>query len=99
MSNIDKFVEKTFDVKCKGRNSKGNNVLMTGEIVHVNIYKSPGSNSIESQVRCKYNCGSHGDECSASYQHLEKKPKKRIGCPYSFDVPYALEKNKEIIHT
>lgn len=84
MMGVEKFVEQNFPIECKGRDSRGNEVLSEPVKVVVNIHKSPGSNDISSNVRCQYNSGGHGQKCDASGSD-------NAGCPYAFDLPYALE--------
>jgi len=91
MANVADFVEQDFPIECKGRDGKGKEVLPKPVNVTVHIYKSPGSSSITTQVNCPYNTGSHGQRCKASHPDKDKVGDGVI-CPYSFDIPYALEK-------
>ena len=90
---LNEYIEQTFPIQCKGRNSKGLEVLQEPVNVEVKIYKSPGSNIISNIVRCFYNTGSHGERCKASHPTVDKVGEGII-CPYSFDIPYALEKSR-----
>lgn len=87
---VEEFVEQKFPIECKGRDNLGNDVLEKPVEVTVHIHKSPGSNTISSEVKCRYNTGSHGQRCKASHPEVDKVG-EGIGCPYSFDIPYALE--------
>ena len=82
---VEKYVEQTYPVKCKGRNADGNSALKKPVRVEVKIYKSPGSNSISSEVKCPYNTGGHGQRCKASHPNVDKA-EKDVFCPYSFDI-------------
>jgi len=77
-------------VECKGRNEAGDEVLATPVSVEVEISRRPGSNMISSNVNCPYNTGGHGQRCRASHPKTDKVG-EGVGCPYSFDIPYALE--------
>ena len=88
---LSQYVEQTFPIQCKGRNSGGSEVLEKPVEVKVKIHKSPGSNDISSIVECPYNTGGHGQRCDASHPKVDKI-NEGVGCPYSFDIPYALEK-------
>lgn len=86
---LEKYVEQVYPIECNGRNARGEHALCVPVNVRVKIYKSPDSNMISSIVECKYNKGSHGEECSVT-----KLSKEKVNCPYSFDLPYALEMRK-----
>ena len=86
-SEVEEHIEQTYPIHCKGRNSKGEEVLTKPLEVNVRIDKSPGSNTISSTVDCKYNTGSHGERCKASHP----KVGEGASCPYSFDTPYAFD--------
>ncbi len=99
--SLDKYVTQTFSVECKGRDINGNDFFSDGIRVDVTISKSPGSSTISSNVTCPYNTGAHGQRCKASHPKIEKILFEKgmdpawnedIICPYSFDIPYALEK-------
>ncbi|MBS3107835.1 hypothetical protein J4468_02860 [Candidatus Woesearchaeota archaeon] len=90
---IDEYVTQTYPIECKGRNEVGDEVLDTPVSVKVKIDKSMGSNMISSNVECPYNTGGHGQRCKASHPQVDKVG-KGVGCPYSFDIPYALEVKK-----
>lgn len=87
---IDKYVTQNYSIKCKGRDRFGNEILGTPVDVTVKIHKSPGSNTLSSLVDCIYNTGGHGQRCKASHPDVDKVD-EGVGCPYSFDIPYALE--------
>lgn len=57
---VEEFVEQNFPIECKGRDSKGEEVLDEPVKVIVNIHKSPGISNISSEVKCQYNSGGHG---------------------------------------
>jgi hypothetical protein len=90
---IDEYVAQTYPIECKGRNNVGDEVLDTPVGVKIEIHKSPGSSMISSNVECLYNAGGHGQRCKASHPEVDKV-KEGVGCPYSFDIPYAFETNK-----
>lgn len=90
---IDEFVTQTYPIECKGRDEVGDEVLDAPVSVKVEIHKSPGSNMISSNVECLYNTGGHGQRCKAYYPIVDKIG-KGVGCPYSFDIPYAFEVKK-----
>ena len=89
---IDNYVKQIYPIQCRGRDRKGNEVLETPVEAEVKIYNS-GSNTISSDVECPYNTGGHGQRCKASHPDVDKKW-GGIGCPYSFDIPYAFEKRR-----
>ena len=91
---IDKYVAQIFPIKCKGRNEVGDEVLGTPTDVQVEIYKGLGSNRISSKVKCPYNIGGHGQRCRASHPEGVDKVGEGVNCPYSFDIPDALETKK-----
>ncbi len=90
---IDEYVTQTYPIGCKGRNEVGDEVLDTPVSVNIEIHKGPGSNMISSNVECPYNTGGHGQRCKASHPQVDKIG-EGVGCPYSFDIPYALEVKK-----
>ena len=90
---IDEYVTQTYPIECKGRNEIWDEVLDIPVSVKVEIHKSPRSNMISSNVECPYNTGGHGQRCKASHPKVDKVG-EGVGCPYSFDIPYALEVKK-----
>ena len=88
---VEDYVEKTFPIKCKGRNSAGNETLSEPVAVDVKIYKSPGCNTISSEVICLYKTGAHGQRCRASHPEGVDKVGEGVNGPYSFSIPYSLE--------
>jgi hypothetical protein len=83
-------IEQVFEIKCQGRNEAGTEVLRRPAHVKVRIYQHPSSDMISSDVsNCKFNCGPHGENCKA--YNPESQIPSRVICPYSFDIPYALE--------
>ncbi|MBR9705816.1 hypothetical protein GOV14_02155 [Candidatus Pacearchaeota archaeon] len=89
-----------FKVKCKGRDEQRNEVLEEAVKVTVNVTPS-GESILSSSVECQYNTGSHGQRCKASHPEVDKQGKGII-CPYSIDIPYAIDlyinnKNKQTI--
>ncbi len=87
---LNKEVTQTYPVKCRGRNDLGEEVLKDSVNVEVKIHTSPGSNIISSNVRCQYNTGGHGQRCKATHPNVDKVG-EGIGCPYSLDIPYAMD--------
>ena len=92
-ATVDDFVEQVYPVLCQGRDRYGHKALEKPIEVSVKIQKSPGCSTISSLVDCQYNTGGHGQRCKASHPGVDKKW-GGINCPYSFDVPYALEKKR-----
>ena len=90
---IDEYVTQTYSIVCKGRNDVGDEDLDYPINAEVEIHKRPGSNIISSNVECPYNIGGHGQRCKASHPDIYKVG-EGVGCPYSFDIPYALETKK-----
>lgn len=90
---INNYIKQIFPIQCKGRDFSGNEVLTEPVEVEVKVYKSPGSSTISSEVKCPYNTGGHGQRCNIFYLTGVDKTKKDIFCPYAFDVPYTFEKN------
>ena len=88
--SVNDFVTQTYPIECKGRNDVGEEVLNNAINVEVNIGKRPGSSTISSYVECEYNTGGHGQRCKASHSEKDKVG-EGVVCPYSFDIPYALE--------
>jgi hypothetical protein len=85
-----KFI--TFNIECKGRDRKGNEVLPIPVEAIVRISQSPFTKTwIESNVECIYITGGHADRCKAE-DPTKDKIGKGVGCPYAFDLPYALDK-------
>ena len=88
---LDKYIVQVFPILCKGRDIVGNETLKDPVEVEIKIYQSIGNNStISSEVKCPYNTGGHGQRCKASHPEFDKI-ERSIFCPYSFDLPYALE--------
>ncbi|MEK6854931.1 MAG: hypothetical protein AABX73_01795 [Nanoarchaeota archaeon] len=92
---LKQYVKQTFPIQCKGRDANGLEVLTEPVNVNVKIHKSPGSNTISSNVECPYNTGGHGQRCKASHPDVDKVG-EGVGCPYSFDIPYALEREQQL---
>jgi len=89
--SLDKCVEKIFVIKCRGRNFKGKEALRDPIEARITIYQRRGDKeNISSLVDCPYNAGGHGQQCKSSHKHVDKITHGII-CPYSFDIPYALE--------
>lgn len=81
-----------FNIECRGRNHRGNKVLSTPVEAKVQISQPFNSKTwIESTVDCIYITGGHADRCKAE-DPTRDKIGEGIGCPYAFDLPYALEK-------
>ena len=81
---ITQYIEQIFPIRCLGRDAERKTVLEKAVGVSVNIHKAPNSSMISSSVECEYNCGAHGEMCRAA-------KKGEVICPYSFDIPYALD--------
>lgn len=89
--SVDDCVTQIYPVRCKGRDANGNEALTEAVGACVQITKSAESNMLSSTVNCRYNTGGHGQRCKASHPEVDKVG-EGVGCPYSFDIPYALEK-------
>jgi len=61
---LTQYVEQTYPIKCKGRDTKGNECLGEDVDIKIKIYKSPDTNIISSNVECRYNTGGHGQRCN-----------------------------------
>lgn len=92
---LTQYIEQTFPIQCKGRDSLGREILKEPLDVTVKIYNLPGSDTISSNVKCLYNTGGHGQRCKASHPEVDKAG-EGVGCPYSFDIPYALEREQQL---
>lgn len=91
---VDDAVEQNFPIQCKGRNAEMKEALREPVTFNLRIYKTFGSSDISSDAsKCPYNTGPHGQRCKASHPNQDKVGEGVI-CPYSFDIPYALEQNK-----
>ena len=93
---IDSYVSVVFPIECKGRDSAGHLALKDAIDVKVKIYKRPGGSDISSLVECSYNTGGHGQRCKASHPEVDKEGEGVI-CPYSFDLPYALDEFSSVV--
>ena len=90
--SISKYVEQIFPIECKGRNRAGIDVFDSPIKINLRIYKTPDSSIISSDVsECPYNSGSHGHRCRAAVPKNTDKTNEGARCPYSFDIPYALD--------
>lgn len=78
---LEKYVEQTFEVECKGRDSLNKEVLKEPVKVEVNASKRAGSNLIETLVNCPYISGGHGDKCKAFGEG-----DKRGSCTYAISL-------------
>jgi len=86
----DSFIDQYFPVRCKGRDREGKEVLDDPIRADVQIYQRNGDEQgISSYVSCKYNCGSHGEKCGSAGIDNQGY------CPFSFDLPHALERKNE----
>ena len=81
-------IQQDFPVKCLGRDHTRKPVLEEAVHVQVNIHQNPDSDTISSSVNCIHIHGSHSQYCNASGEGNTAK----IVCPYSFDLPNALDK-------
>ncbi len=93
MASADDYVEQTFPIECKGRGLSRREVLDFPADARVKVYKSLNSSTISSEVLCNHYVDSNGGICTASrFNEREFCPGTTILCPYSFDIPYALER-------
>jgi hypothetical protein len=90
-----KYIEQNFPIECFGRGKGREEVLKTPVHVKVKIYQVIGDEkNISSQVlECPHNTGSHGQRCKASHPYVDKID-EGITCPYSFDIPFAIDSKK-----
>lgn len=86
---VDDYLEQSFPIKCKGRNSKMEECLTEAVKVTVKVSRSCG-NFISISPKCIYNTGGHGQRCKASHPKVDKVG-EGVVCPYSLDIPYALD--------
>jgi len=77
-------MKAVFDIECKGRDAKSNNVLGDRVQVKVEVYQPLDTDLISTRAICKYNGGSHGQKCLASTESAGI-------CPYAADLPYAID--------
>ena len=85
------FVEQRFPIQCRGRDRHGNEVLKKPVAVTVVAHQHSGDfQNIHLDVECPYITGGHGQRCKASHPNTDKVG-EGVGCPYSVDIPYALE--------
>jgi hypothetical protein len=87
---VDDYVKQSFPILCKGRNPRMEECLAKAVNASVEVYKSPGSSMISTQVHCPHNTGGHGQRCKASHPKKDKVG-EGVVCPYSLDIPYAIE--------
>ncbi len=74
------------EIYCKGIDEKMQEALKDGELVKLRISsKSPGD-WLQMDVECKYNCGGHGERCSAKYVDGKMPDGTEVLCPYSRDI-------------
>ena len=88
----DRYIEQRFPIKCSGRNHKGERILDRPIDVKVVIYQRNGDeqNIFSIIEECPYNTGGHGQRCKASHPE-QGKVGDGVICPYSFDIPDALD--------
>lgn len=79
--------EKMVDVQCKGRGREARPVFDQPINVSVRLSQCGDIISVNPQ-HCPFNTGGHGQRCKASHPDQDKVG-IGIGCPYSFDYPYA----------
>jgi len=83
----DIAVSGTIPFFCKGRDAARNTVLREPIVALLQIRKHKGCDSVSLDVNCRYAGGGHGNYCSTSDKNFSQK----IVCPYSIDLPYALD--------
>jgi len=90
----DRSIIKVFPIRCLGRDASGNEVLSESVVVRVEVSQAKGDEkNISLSVQCPHNTGGHGQRCKASHPNTDKVG-KGVGCPYSVDIPYALDIRK-----
>lgn len=87
-------VEEPVVVACRGVGFSGDPVLETPVEARVTfVRRDPPllrQTVISTTVNCPFNTGGHGDRCKAAHPEKDKVG-DGIGCPFSFDYPYARE--------
>ena len=82
--------EKLVQIQCRGRDSRGQEVLDTPVSVNVSLAKREGTSDIRvDPMDCPHSTGGYGQRCKAS--RFKVGWEERFLCPFSFDYPYALE--------
>ena len=79
-----------FPIQCWGRNADGDPVLNKPVDVELQVFKS-SDDTLTVNVKCPYNTGGHGQRCKASHPKVDKLG-DGVLCPYSVDLPYAIDK-------
>jgi hypothetical protein len=89
--SVEDYITQTYPILCRGRDKNGEETLEKAINAQVDIYKLSDSSTLFCVVHCIYNTGGHGQRCKASHPDVDKVG-EGILCPYSIDIPYALEK-------
>lgn len=79
-----------FPFECKGRNVARQEVLTDPIQVKLIICGFEDKKTIAIHVECPHNVGSHGQRCKASHPGQDKVG-DGVSCPYSLDLPYAMD--------
>lgn len=87
---MTEYPEPRFPIECKGRDSRGKEVLDEAVKVEVRVSSLPPGLISLDVMDCPHNTGGHGQRCKASHPETDKVGKGVI-CPYSVDIPYALD--------
>jgi hypothetical protein len=81
-------MSETFIIPCKGRMPNRKDAL--NEPVEAKITVCQFGIAIIMNVKCPYNTGDQGQRCKASHPEVDKLGEGVI-CPYSIDLPYAID--------
>ena len=82
--------DATFAISCYGRDANGNTVLPEPVQIICNVRQSTEW-TISIDVTCPYSTRGHRERCKASHPETDKIG-EGVACPYSLDIPYALDK-------
>ena len=88
----------TIPMRCKGRDAIGRDVLEEPVAAVVTISAMNESTTallVTLDVTCIHITGGHDQRCRASYSEKDKVG-SGVECPFSVDIPYALEKDRSI---
>ncbi|MFC1640985.1 hypothetical protein ACFL2D_02975 [Patescibacteria group bacterium] len=79
---------------CGGRNERGQSALQEQITVTLRVSLF-GTSMISLDVDCPHNTGGHGERCKASHPEQDKVG-SGITCPYTIDLPYAIDRFRGI---
>ena len=87
---LERFIEQTFPIFCRGRDKQGKMVLDNSVEAMVRVYKIPSTDSLSSEVSCPYGSNTPAifGSCFAATPDDHSR-QNMCNCPYSFDIPYG----------